>query len=200
MVKNMKNFSWMNESKAVERNGKITLLATEKSDFFRNPGAVGEDGITPESLSNAPFYYTEVTGDFVMKVRVSLDFKDVYDASSIMVMENEQIWAKACFELTDFGTHAVVSVVTNQLSDDANGCNIQSDFVWLQVTRIKQAFAFHYSKDGENFFMMRVFPLPVSETIKVGLLAQSPAGSGGERHYEEFMLENKTVKNIRIGK
>jgi len=195
----MTNFKWLNESKVTAVSDKITLLATQKSDFFRNPSAVGADGITPDSLSNAPYYYQDVTGDFVMKVKVSLDFKDVYDAASIMVMESEQIWAKACFELTDFDTHAVVSVVTNQLSDDANGCNIDSDYVWLQVTRMNQAFAFHYSTDGKNFFMMRVFHLPVSETIKVGLLAQAPIGSGGERHYEGFHLENKTVKNIRVG-
>jgi len=195
----MNNFKWLNESKIIESSGKITLLAREKSDFFRNPGAIGEDGITPESLSNAPFYYTDVTGDFIMKVKVSLDFKDIYDAASVMVMENEQIWAKACFELTDFNTRAVVSVVTNQVSDDANGCNIERSSVWLRMTRIGQTFAFHYSEDGVNFYMMRVFALPVGKTVKVGLLAQAPTGSGGERYYEEFLLENKTVKNIRVG-
>jgi len=195
----MTNFKWLNESKISCSSDKIAIHATPKSDFFRNPSAVGADGITPDSLSNAPYYYQDVAGDFVMKVKVSLDFKDVYDAASIMVMENEQIWAKACFELTDFDTHAVVSVVTNQLSDDANGCNVDSDSVWLQVTRMNQAFAFHYSTDGVNFYMMRVFHLPVSETIKVGLLAQAPIGSGGERVFEGFLLENKTVKNIRVG-
>ena len=196
----MREFKWMNESKAIEGPGRITLLAAEKSDFFRNPGAVGEDGITPESLSNAPFYYLEVAGDFVMKVKVSLDFKDVYDAAAIMVMENEQVWAKACFELTDFNTHAVVSVVTNQISDDANGCNIDGNSVWLQVSRVGRVFSFHYSLDGDNFFMMRVFGLPVSNTVKVGLLAQSPMGEGGKRHYDDFSLEHKTVRNIRTGK
>jgi regulation of enolase protein 1 (concanavalin A-like superfamily) len=190
----------MNESKITENQGKITILATEKSDFFRNPGAVGEDGITPESLSNAPFYYTEVTGDFVMKVQVSHEFKDIYDACAVMVMESEEVWAKACFELTDFNTRAVVSVVTNKTSDDANGCNIDGNTVWLQAVRIGQTFGFHYSEDGETFYMMRYFSLPVSETIKVGLISQAPTGSGGERHFEEFSLENITVKNIRVGK
>ena len=195
----MSNFAWINESKATLKSGKITLLATEKSDFFRNPGAVGEDGITPESLNNAPFYYQEVAGDFVMKTKVSLEFKDVYDAAAIMVMENMKVWAKACFELTDFNTHAVVSVVTNQISDDANGCNIDGNSVWLQVARVGRAFGFHYSLDGKNFTMKRVFGLPTSNTIKVGLLAQSPMGVGGERHFESFSLEHKTVKNIRTG-
>jgi len=194
------DFKWLNESKATESPGKITLLATEKSDFFCNPAAAGEDGITPESLSNAPFYYLDVTGDFVMKANVSHEFKAVYDAASILVMENARVWAKACFELTDFNTRAVVSVVTNQTSDDANGCNIDGDSVWLQVVRVGQAFGFHYSEDGENFRMMRVFALPVGKTVKVGLLAQSPIGPGGERHFEKFSLENRTVKNIRSGR
>ena len=195
----MGNFKWLNESKIVETPTKITILAKEKSDFFRNPGAVGEDGITPESLSNAPYYYTDVTGDFVMKVKVSLDFKDIYDAAAIMVMENTEVWAKACLELTDFNTHAVVSVVTNQTSDDANGCNIGKNSVWFKVARIGKCFSFFYSEDGDKFYMMRFFSLPVSETIKVGLLAQAPTGSGGERHYENFSIENRTVRNIRVG-
>ena len=196
----MINFKWLNESKLSGSPNKITISATEKSDFFCNPGTVSEEGITPDSLCNAPFYYSDVSGDFVIKAKVSLDFKDVYDAAAIMVYEHDRLWAKACFELTDFDTRAVVSVVTNQTSDDANGCNIESDFVWLQLSRVGRAFAFHYSLDGAKFFMMRVFTLPFSNTVKAGMLAQSPTGTGGERHFEEFLLENKTVKNIRVGK
>ncbi|WP_416151963.1 hypothetical protein ACM26V_07595 [Salipaludibacillus sp. HK11] len=41
----------------------------------------------------------------------------------------------------DFDTNAVVSVVTNQTSDDTNGCNIEGDMVWLQVARVNNAFS-----------------------------------------------------------
>lgn len=192
-------FQWINESTIRKSADRWEITAPKESDFFCNNGAVGEEGITPESLSNAPFYYTEVTGDFVMRVKVSLDFKDIYDSSSIMVMQDDSHWAKACFELTDFGTHAVVSVVTKEDSDDANGCNIETDHVWLQVCRAGQSFAFHYSTDGEHFYMMRFFSLPAGETVKAGLLAQAPTGSGGIRIYEGLTIENKTVKNLRIG-
>ena len=47
---------------------------------------------------------------------------------------------------------------------------------------------------------MRYFHLPVEETVKVGMLAQSPTGQGGVRVYEDFIIENKTVKNLRMGK
>jgi len=194
------NFKWINESNANYINGKLIIEATAESDFFCNNGSISETGITPETLCNAPFYYTEVTGDFVMRVQVSHDFKDTYDSASIMIMQDLKVWAKACFEKTDFDTHAVVSVVTNHTSDDANGCNIDGNTVWLQIARVDNSFSFHYSLDGEKFYMMRFFNLPVDKTIKVGLVAQSPTGNGGDRIYKSFSLENKTVDNIRYGK
>ena len=194
------NFKWLNKSQSNYNNGELVIYAPEETDFFCNNGAIAEEGITPESLHNAPYYYTEVNGDFVMQVQVSHDFKDTYDSSTIMVMKDMNVWAKACFEKTDFDTHAVVSVVTNHTSDDANGCNIDGNEVWLQVARVGNSFAFHYSTDAENFYMMRFYNLPADETIKVGLVAQAPQGKGGDRHYKNFSLQNKTVKNIRMGK
>ena len=193
-------FQWMNQSEIRKEGTRIEIMATPQSDFFCNSGSVSEEGITPESLSNAPFYYTEVEGDFVLQVKVSHAFKDIYDSASVMVMVDMQNWAKACFEKTDFGTHAAVSVVTKRgESDDANGCNLEGNTAWLKVCRVNHTFSFHYSTDGKQFYMMRFFSLPVDQKVKVGLLAQAPTGNGGVRVYEDLMLENKTVKNIRYG-
>ncbi|AIQ45792.1 hypothetical protein R70723_07785 [Paenibacillus sp. FSL R7-0273] len=197
--KDFSSFNWLNESSIRYENEEVILYAPKDSDFFCNNGTVSEEGITPSSLTNAPFFYTEVSGDFVMRVKVSHDFRDVYDSASVMVMKDLGVWAKLCFELTDFDTHAVVSVVTNPLSDDANGSNIDGDSVWLQITRVGQGFAFHYSLDGDQFYMVRFFNLPVEETVKVGFVPQAPTGSGGDRSYSGFSLEKKTVKNIRAG-
>ena len=135
-----------------------------------------------------------------MRVKVSHNFKDTYDSSSVMVMLDMKTWAKACFEKTDFDTHAAVSVVSrNGECDDANGCNIDGNTIWLQITRVDQSFAFHFSEDGEHFYMMRFFNLPVEDSVKVGLLAQAPQGNGGIRIYEDLSIESKTVKNIRFG-
>lgn len=64
----------------------------------------------------------------------------------------------------------------------------------------REHFAFHYSVDGENFYMMRYFHLPVERVVKVGLLAQAPVGNGGVRVYEHLSIQPITVKNIRAGK
>lgn len=194
------DFQWLNQSEIRKDGNRIEIMATPLSDFFCNSGSVSEEGITPESLSNAPFYYTEVEGDFVLQVKVSHAFKDIYDSASVMVMVDMQNWAKACFEKTDFGTHAAVSVVTKRgESDDANGCNLEGNTAWLKVCRVNHTFSFHYSTDGKQFYMMRFFSLPVDQKVKIGLLAQAPTGNGGVRVYEDLVLENKTVKNIRYG-
>jgi len=185
-------FCWLNPGDFVCGEGYIEITAPEKSDFFCPLGQ------TP--VGNAPFYYTEMEGDFVLRVKVSHDFKDTYDSASVMVMKDETCWAKCCYELTDFGTHAAVSVVTKGDSDDANGCNLEGNTAWLQVCRVGNNFAFHYSVNGNDFYMMRYFHLPVDRVVKVGLLAQAPVGNGGVRVYEHLSIQPITVKNIRAGK
>lgn len=192
------DFHWLNKSELKTDGNVISIYAPEASDFFCNNGAVSEEGITPDSLCNAPFYYTDVTGDFVLDVKVSHDFKDTYDSASIMVMEDNDNWAKSCFEKTDFDTHAAVSVVTkNGASDDANGCNITGNTVWLRICRVNNSYSFLYSENGINYYMTRFFNLSGKETVKVGLLAQAPQGKGGIRIYENLSIVPKTVKNIR---
>lgn len=194
-------FNWLNESK-VEKNGNaIEIYAPAKSDFFCGGDITSDEGSLPVNSCNAPYYYTEISGDFIMRVKVSLDFKSTYDSSAVMVMKDIENWIKFCFEQTDFDTHAVVSVVTrDNISDDANGCNIESDKVWLQVCRRGNAFALHYSLDGVNYYMTRFVIVDFGNTVKIGLVAQSPTGDGGKRLFEELSIENKTVKNIRAGK
>ena len=116
-----------------------------------------------------------------------------------MCIEDEYIWTKAAFEKSDFGTVAAVCVVTNKISDDANGCNINQPSMWLKVCRVGDIFSTHYSLDGKTYNMIRLFHLPAEKSIKVGIEAQSPAGEGGMRYYSDIKLEKKTVKNLRTG-
>jgi len=184
-------FKWLNESKIEKKGNRLEILATPKSDLF-------SDCLTGESKSNVPYYYTEIKGDFVLKVKVSHDFKEVFDACGVIVMKDLSCYGKFCFEHTDFYTHAVVSVVTNGVLDYANGCSIDGNSVWLQVCRVGNSFTFHYSTDGAHFYMVRYFSLPIGNIVKVGLSAQSPLGDGGVRIFENLSIENKTVKNIKM--
>lgn len=190
-------WKWLNESSVTAENGEIAIAAPPRTDWFNNP--VPENGALPAPVADAPVLYTEVSGDFVFRAKVRPNHRYTYDACALMVIRDERMWAKAAFERSDFGTNAVVCVVTNEVSDDANGCNIELDSIWLQIVRKGDVFCVHYSLDGERFDMVRLFRLPVGESVKVGLEAQSPAGEGGVRLFEQVTLEKRTVENLRAG-
>ncbi len=168
------------------------LLAKAGADYFVTP-AEGE------VYADAVFGYVEVEGDFVFRAEVSLEMVSTYDAAVLLAMDHERLWAKACFELTDLGYPAVVTVFTDERSDDANGVKIDGDTVWLQLARKNDEFAIHYSRDGETFHMARYGWLPMAEKLKVGVEAQSPTGSGGWRIFRHVTLERKTLADIRDG-
>lgn len=187
-----KDFKWINETDFELKDGGIEIDAPGDTDYFVNP-------INGKVTANAPFFYKEVAGDFILKAKIRLDFKSYYDAGVLLALDHDNLWSKACFEYTDFGTNAVVTVMTNGKSDDANGVNVNADEVWLQMSRKDDIFAIHYSLDGVEFILSRLTSLPMSEKIKVGLEAQSPTGNGGKRIFENVSLELKSPLNIRAG-
>lgn len=191
-------FKWLSESSVEVEGNEVRIYAPGHTDYFNNP--IPENGKLMVPQGNAPFYYKDVTGDFVFKAKVIPEHKTTYDAACLMLIQDQMVWVKAAFEMSDFGTTPVVSVVTNQVSDDANGCNIEGGELWLQLTRKGNNVAVHYSLDGENYYMVRVCALPLNETVMVGLEAQCPMGEGAYRRYQDVSLEMVTVDDLRAGK
>ena len=127
----------------MEKNNTLVLTCPTKTDFFIDPAGGPAKG-------NAPFLYREVIGDMTMSVKVTPGFTETYDAGGLFIMADADVWVKLAFEQTDLGHTAVVSVVTNRLSDDANGLPLHDAYAWLQVVRKGKVFAMYYSPDGEQ--------------------------------------------------
>lgn len=206
-----KDFKWTVETKHELTDTGINMYPIPGKDYFVNPvdGAVKVD---------SAFFYKEVEGDFVIRAKVSHDFLSTYDACVLMAYDHEKLWAKACFEKSDFDTNTVVSVMTNGLSDDANGVDIDGKQVWLQLARRDDVFAIHYSLDGETFRLVRLASLPMEKKVKVGLSGQCPIGDNlmknlgldtfdidelskhvGVDVFENVTLEERTLVDIRNG-
>ncbi|MDR1706135.1 MAG: DUF1349 domain-containing protein, partial [Clostridiales bacterium] len=112
----LNDFKWLNKSEMTADEDRITVCAPGMTDYFNSP--VPENGRLQKPQGDAPFFYTEITGDFVARVKAKPNFLTTYDAASLMMIHDENLWIKAAFEKSDFGTTAVVSVVTNTVSDD----------------------------------------------------------------------------------
>jgi regulation of enolase protein 1 (concanavalin A-like superfamily) len=172
--------------------GGLRVQVPPKVDYFQDPaGNMSKD--------DAPYLWKNVSGDFVARAHVRPTFTTNYDAGAILARQDDRHWAKLCYESTDLGTTAAVSVVTNGVSDDANGVDLTVPALWLQVCRVGNVFGLHYALDGQGWRMVRLFRLEVAPEIKVGLVAQCPAGPGTTIDFLYFSLELGTLQNLRAG-
>ncbi|GHU55766.1 hypothetical protein FACS1894132_12320 [Clostridia bacterium] len=145
-----KNFKWDNETEATINGSSLVIKAAPKSNFFMEPS----DGAR---YLSGQFFYTDCGGGFLIRAKVMPNFASVYDVCTFLALSGDTCWAKLCFESTDIGTYAVVSVVTNEISDDANGVDIAGDSVYLQLAKNGDLFAMHYSTDGKEYKMVWYF-------------------------------------------
>ncbi len=186
--------TWSHKPDQIETlpSGGMRVHAPARTDYFQDPaGNIRND--------NAPFLWLPVEGDFVAQGHIRSDHTTTYDAGALMVRQDELHWAKICYEKTDFGTTAAVSVVTNESSDDANGADLTAPDLWLQIARAGNVFGLHYALDGKSWRMVRLFRLPVIKIVHVGMVAQCPVGPGTTVDFLSFTVEDRTVTNLRAG-
>lgn len=181
-------------SSHIDGEGALTVVAGGQTDMFVDP-AGGEPVVTaPRLLGPAP------DGDFRLAARVRATLAHTYDAGVLLVWAGEREWAKLCFELSPQHTPTVVSVVTRGESDDANGFTVEGDEVWLRVSRLGHAWAFHASVDGSFWHLVRYFRLPgTSGPVEVGFEAQSPTGPGCEVTFDQITFAPGGPAGLRDG-
>ena len=88
------NFQWMNESKLEKIGNKLILTAPPKTDFFCGSISECDEGVLPAAMCNAPYYYTEIEGDFVLRAKVSHDFASGYDPGAARGAQNLPFWGQ----------------------------------------------------------------------------------------------------------
>jgi len=173
--------------------GGMRVFVQPEVDYFRDPVGV-------HNKDDAPYLWRTVRGNFVAQAHLRPAFTTTWDAGALMARFDDAQWAKLCYESTDLGTHAAVSVVTRGTSDDANGANLDTPDVWLQIFRVGDIFGLHYALDGANWQMVRLFSLAGPAEMKIGLVAQCPVGPGTTVDFLSFSVEERTLQALRAGK
>ena len=188
------DYEWMNEPESYEvDNGTLKVVAAKETDFFNNP----EDSTI---TSSAPFLYQEISGNFVAKALVRPDFSSLWNAVALMVYIDNNNWIKFAFENSDATGKSIVSVVTKNVSDDANGAILNDqDQIWLKLIRKDNIYSMLWSIDGENFKMARLSTMPEVESIKIGIELQSPVGEPATHEVDYLEIVKATVKDVRKG-
>ncbi|MEX2442763.1 MAG: DUF1349 domain-containing protein [Alkalispirochaeta sp.] len=187
--------SWMNgdagqiardPSVAVDGTTSTVIACSGPVDFFIDP----KDRRT---VADAPFWYRSEPGDFSLSATVRPAFASTFDAGALLAMIDDTHWVKLAFEFTDMGFPAVVSVVTREVSDDANGQKINAEMVRLRVSRRENLWALHWADVGTSaeapWRMLRYFRLgEPGDAVKVGLVTQCPTGTGSTAEFTDIAL------------
>ena len=193
-IGNLGDFKWLNEPKSFQiENGTLKVVAKKETDFFNNP----ED---MEKVSTAPLLFKEINGDFVAKALVRPDFTSLWNAVALMVHIDNDNWIKFAFENSDATGKSIVSVVTKNVSDDANGVILNDqDQIWLKLVRKGNIFSMLWSINGRDFKMARLSAMPKIDSVKIGIEFQSPVGESAAHRIEYFKIEKITVQDLRKG-
>ena len=170
----------------------LTGTADPRTDLFVDP----QDG---RSTLNAPRLLTAApASDFQLSARVQVGFESTYDAGALLLWTGDDLWAKLCFEYSPQGKGMIVSVVTRGRSDDANGFIVDGGSVWLRISGIRGAYAFHASTDGEWWHLCRHFTLGTFSS-EVGFEVQSPVGRGCRATYSDVTYRAHALADLRDG-
>ena len=168
----------------------------------RAPGTADTGtALNAESMLNAATLLGDVPeGDFQLSARVTVGFASAFDAGVLLIWLSERYWGKLCFEFSPAGEPMVVSVVCRGVSDDANAFIVPGRSVWLRVSRIDRAYAYHASLDGQTWRMIRVFNLD-DETSRdrIGFEGQSPTGDGCSVTFDEIRFVPERLADLRDG-
>jgi uncharacterized protein len=188
------SFRWSGKPRAFHATGdSLEIGAGPDTDLFIDPM---RDRLP---VLSAPRLLARFDGDVQFKARVEVGFATTFDAGVLVVWVDETNWAKLCFEQAPDGRFMVVSVVTRGRSDDANGFTVDDKEVWLRVSRLGGAFAFHAGTDGKSWQLVRHFAMFPVTRVAYGFAAQSPTGQGCTATFREISLRRARLADLRDG-
>ena len=173
-------------------DGTLIMSTGPQTDHFVDPrGAV--------VVTNSTRLLFQPDEHFMLSARAQGGLVSTYDAAVLMLYVDERHWAKLCLELSPQGQPMIVSVVTNDVSDDCNSVVLDRADAFLRVSGLGSAFAFHYSLDGQTWHFVRYFTLRERGNLRTGFSVQAPTGEGCTVTFSAVKYTTHLLGDLRSG-
>ncbi|WP_210116024.1 DUF1349 domain-containing protein [Hymenobacter wooponensis] len=189
MAQSLTGLRWQNApAKTTISASKLQVQVEGGTDFWR----VTHYGFIRD---NGHFYYQEQEGDFLAKVKVVGQYKELYDQAGLMIRLDEKNWIKTGIEYVK-GVQNVSAVVTREVSDWSVVPRQDSPkAVWLTLLRKGDYVEIQYSFDNKDFKMLRLayFPPTPGKKVQIGLMCAAPDGKGFPVEFEGFSITPVTA-------
>ena len=174
----------------------IRFVAPEGTDLFIDPNG-------KLTKSTAKILLTEVdnTKPFTFKGRLKPGFTEegLYNAANLMVVANDTLWQKFCFEQDERGKHRVVTVRTVGTSDDNNHEVVEQECIYYKISSDTHTIASYFSLDGNEWQMVRLYKNNYPAKLYLGICSQSPVKGKCVSEFSELSLSTDNVGDFRLG-
>lgn len=182
-----------------EATATLTVAAAAHSDIFIDPGA--DSQLNAESMLNAATLLGVPRRVTSSSAHASPSTSSPPSTAGVLLLWiDDRNWGKLCFEFSPDREPMIVSVVARGVADDANAFVVDGRTVWLRVSRIDHAFAYHASLDGKTWRMIRFFTLDDTSTpASIGFEAQSPTGDGCAVTFDDIHFTGERLHELRDG-
>lgn len=183
----------INNPKVAIKGDTLTISSGAKSDFFNDPNG--------NKFATAPLLIKELDNakpfTFVAKVKPS--FANTYDAGTIYLFVNDDLWQKFAFEMDERGLTRLVTVRTIGTSDDNNHDAVTEKEVYMKISSDTKTVGFYYSSNGGEWQLVRLYRNDYPSKIYLALSSQSPIGNGIDTQFTDISLTENAIKNFRLG-
>jgi len=190
----MSGYRWMNEPETwVESDGTLSITTSSESDLW---------GKCVEGVqrSTAHMYGQEVEGEFEVQIRVRGDFQTQYDQVGLILYQDDENWMKLSVELMDGNWNNMFPYPPKAGVINAAYCrhgwpewsvipyDPELKSWWLRIRRYGPTVICSFSRDGENFELMKMCSFPESDRIFVARYAGSPISGGYTATLDNYRL------------
>jgi regulation of enolase protein 1 (concanavalin A-like superfamily) len=177
------SLQWLNPpSKWEIQADRLSVDVSANTDFWRKThyGFIRDNG---------HFLYKQVSGDFVVQVRLQGDYVATYDQGGLMLRASDQYWVKCGIEYVD-GIQQASAVVTNDFSDwSVIPLKTNPREVWFRVARQDCSLEIFYSLNGHDYTMSRTAYLKCSRGLNAGIMCAAPQGPGFHINFSDLSIE-----------
>ena len=188
-----RSLSWNNTPQKYSiKNDVLTIVAGKKTDMFRDPNVTYNTDNAPKLLFNAD-------SNFVFATAIEHSFANKWDGGAIVLIQDSLHWIKFCFEKDYTGKRRVVSVVTNDISDDCNSVELKENKVFYKMAKADNVITLYYSANNKNWFLVRHLQFNSSRDLRIGFLAQSPEGNSCTVKFSDIRYESKRINDPYLG-
>lgn len=178
------------EKYEIIENNSIDITSKAGTNLFNSPSG-------KYYKQDAPMLLFKPDSNFVFRAKITAELEDIYDVAALVLYQDDDYWAKLCFENSINKEATVVSVVTRRYSDDCNSIKIDGNYAFLSVAKNKNEFSFHCSKDGKNWELIRHFRMEFSENMRLGFAVHCSRGNGFSANFSSIQYSPVTLDEMR---